>query len=79
MPGGAENLLLLLELTRRSSGTVTVTLRGQRALAQLLAVSWPAARAALGWRSCGSKNLLSNPPLLYTEGKPPCTVDAQHF
>lgn len=62
MLGDAENLLLLLELSHRSSRTVTATLTGQCAVAQLLPVSWPAAHAALGRCSCGSKNLLSNPP-----------------
>lgn len=77
LPGGAENLLLLLELIHRSSGVVTVTLIGQHTMVQLLPVSWPAAHAALGWCSCGSKSLLHNPPLWYPEGKPPycgCTA-----
>lgn len=77
VPGGAENLLLLLELIHRSSGMVTVTLIGQHIMVQLLPVSWPAAHAALGWSSCGSKSLLHNPALWYPEGKPPycgCTA-----
>lgn len=57
----AGNLLLLLKLSHRSSGTVTVSVTEQHAMEHLLTVSWPAAHAALGWCLWGSKNLLSNP------------------